>query len=264
MTHTKDTAYLNKPLLDIKQLSLTLQRRQLLTDIDLQLHAGQVTVLIGPNGAGKSTLFKCIAGEHSPRGHMHLFGRERALWSRQALARQLAVLPQQSGLLFPFLAQEVVSLGRIPHNSSERENLPIIEQAMQRAQVWHLREAPYPQLSGGEKQRVHFARILAQLTGSEKQRILLLDEPTSALDLGQQHLLLSEAHRLAADGCAVLVIVHDLNLAARYGDQLVLLHNGRIASVGCPEQVLTPANVEQYFGYKAQLLQSPDGHQVLV
>lgn len=251
-------------LLDIKQLSLSLQRRQLLTDINLRLHAGQVTVLIGPNGAGKSTLFKCISGEHSPYGQMRLFGRERALWSRQALARQLAVLPQQSGLQFPFLAHEVVSLGRIPHNSGERENLPIIKQAMQRAQVWHLCDAPYPRLSGGEKQRVHFARILAQLTGAEKQRILMLDEPTSALDLAQQHLLLTEARRLADDGCAVLVIVHDLNLAARYGDQLVLLHHGRIASMGSPEQVLTPANVEQYFGYKAQLMHSPAGHQVLV
>lgn len=255
---------MSEALLDIKQLSLTLQHRQLLTNINLQLDAGEVTALIGPNGAGKSTLFKCIAGEHSPCGKMRLFGRERALWSRQALARQLAVLPQQSGLQFPFLAHEVVSLGRIPHGSSEHENQPIIKQAMQQAQVWHLRDAPYPRLSGGEKQRVHFARILAQLTGNEKQRILLLDEPTSALDLGQQHVLLAEARRLADEGCAVLVIVHDLNLAARYGDQLVLLHNGTIASVGRPEQVLTPANVDHYFGYKAQLLQSPSGHQVLV
>ncbi|WP_417613968.1 heme ABC transporter ATP-binding protein [Oceanisphaera sp.] len=251
-------------LLDIKQLSLSLRHRQLLTDINLRLHAGQVTLLIGANGAGKSTLFKCIAGEHSPRGEMRFFGHERARWPRQALARQLAVLPQQSGLQFPFSAFEVVGLGRIPHNGSERENRPIIEQAMQRARVWHLRDAPYPRLSGGEKQRVHFARILAQLSGDEKQRILLLDEPTSALDLGQQHMLLTEARRLASEGCAVLVIVHDLNLAARYGDQLVLLHDGRIVSTGSPTRVLTPANVEQYFGYRARILHAPDGHQVLV
>lgn len=260
----KNRTHFEQPLVDIRQLSLTLARRPLLTDINLQLHAGQVTALIGPNGAGKSTLFKCIAGEHSPSGHLRLLGRERSQWPRQALARQLAVLPQQSGLQFPFLASEVVSLGRIPHQCSERENQPIIEQAMQQAQVWHLRDAPYPQLSGGEKQRVHFARVLAQLTGTDKQRILLLDEPTSALDLGQQHVLLSEAQRLAAEGCAVLVIVHDLNLAARYGDQLVLLDQGKIACIGTPETVLTPANVEQYFGYPAQLLRSPAGHQVLV
>ncbi|MGO1246016.1 MAG: heme ABC transporter ATP-binding protein [Oceanisphaera sp.] len=252
------------PLLDIQQLSLTINRNPLLNDINLQLLAGQVTVLIGANGAGKSTLFKCIAGEHSPKGSLSLFGRPRESWSRQALARQLAVLPQQSALQFPFLAYEVVSLGRIPHHSSEQENRPIIQQAMEQANVWHLRDAPYPRLSGGEKQRVHFARILAQLSGEPRPRILLLDEPTSALDLGQQHQLLSEAQQLASQGCAVLVIVHDLNLAARYGDQLVLLDNGQIASLGTPEQVLTPANVEQYFGYQAQLMQSPNGHQVLV
>ena len=251
-------------LLEITDLSLWIRGRNLLANINLQLHAGQVTVLIGANGAGKSTLFKCIAGEHQPCGLMRLFGRERAAWSRQALARQLAVLPQQSNLQFPFLAHEVVSLGRIPHHTSEHDNLPIIEQAMQRAQVWHLKDAPYPQLSGGEKQRVHFARILAQLSGSETARLLLLDEPTAALDLGQQHSLLQEAQRLATEGCAVLVIVHDLNLAARYGDQLVLLDAGEIASIGNPEQVLTTANVARYFGYQAQLLYSPAGYQVLV
>ncbi|MBO1518925.1 heme ABC transporter ATP-binding protein [Oceanisphaera pacifica] len=252
------------PLLDIQQLSLTINRNSLLSDINLQLVAGQVTALIGANGAGKSTLFKCIAGEHNPSGTLKVFGRPREQWSRQALARQLAVLPQQSALQFPFLAREVVSLGRIPHQSCERDNLPIIQQAMEQAKVWHLRDAPYPRLSGGEKQRVHFARILAQLAGEPRPRILLLDEPTSALDLGQQHQLLGEAQQLAAQGCAVLIIVHDLNLAARYADQLVLLDKGHIVSLGSPEQVLTPINVEQYFGYRAQLMQSPHGHQVLV
>lgn len=252
------------PLLEIQDLSLTLQKRTLLKNINLQLHAGQVTALIGANGAGKSTLFKCVAGEHTPSGELRFFGRPRAQWCRQALARQLAVLPQQSSLQFPFLAHEVVSLGRIPHASTARENQPIIEQCLRQAQVWHLRDAPYPRLSGGEKQRVHFARVLAQLVGPTPARLLLLDEPTSALDLGQQHSLLKEARRLASEGCAVLIIVHDLNLAARYGDQLALLDAGNMVALGTPEQVLTTANVEQYFGYQAQLLQSPLGHRVLV
>ena len=111
---------------------------------------------------------------------------------------------------------------------------------------------------------MHFARVLAQLASPKQARILLLDEPTAALDLGQQHGLLSEARRLAKSGCAVLVIVHDLNLAARYGDQLVLLDKGKIVSQGQPLQVLTPANVAQYFGYHASVLQSPAGYQVLV
>lgn len=255
---------MSEPLLELTNVSLTLQKRTLLANIHLQLKAGQVTALIGANGAGKSTLFKCVAGEHTPQGQVRLFGRERRQWCAKALAQQLAILPQQSSLQFPFLAHEVVSLGRIPHGSTEKENQPIIEQAMRQAQVWQLRDAPYPRLSGGEKQRVHFARVLAQLAGPKQARILLLDEPTSALDLGQQHGLLSEARRLANKGCAVLVIVHDLNLAARYGDQLVLLDKGKIVSQGCPLQVLTPANVAQYFGYHASVLQSPAGYQVLV
>ena len=255
---------MNKPLVEMVEMGLTLQRRPLLQNINLQLQPSEVTALIGANGAGKSTLFKCLAGEYQPSGQLHILGRTRQQWCRQALARQLAVLPQQSSLQFPFLAQEVVSLGRIPHASSKQENQPIIEQSMRQAQIWHLRHAPYPRLSGGEKQRVHFARVLAQLAGPSQARVLLLDEPTSALDLGQQHSLLRQARRLADQGYAILIIVHDLNLAARYGDRLMLLDKGKIVSQGSAEHVLSSANVAQYFGYQAQLLQSPQGHRVLV
>ncbi|WP_375057521.1 heme ABC transporter ATP-binding protein [Zobellella sp. DQSA1] len=250
--------------LELRHLSLRLQGKPLLADIYLRLHSGRVTVLLGPNGAGKSTLFKCIAGDLVAKGEIELFGRPRSLWPRQELARRLAVLPQQSGLQFPFLAREVVAMGRIPHDSRQQENNHMVESAMVRAQVWHLRDAPYPRLSGGERQRVHFARVLAQLQGEKQPKLLLLDEPTSALDLGQQHQLLQEARRLAAEGCAVLVIVHDLNLAARYGDHLVLMREGRISCEGGAERVLTPENVEHHFGYRARLLQSPEGHRVLV
>lgn len=250
--------------LHIHGLSLSINRRRLLSDIELELEAGRVTVLIGPNGAGKSTLFRAIAGEMKHEGELRLFDRPRAQWHQRELARRLAVLPQQSGLMFPFLAHEVVAMGRIPHDTLNRENERIVEACMQQANVWHLKEAAYPRLSGGEKQRVHFARVLAQLAGGPGQQLLLLDEPTSALDLGQQHGLLREARQLAAAGTAVLVIVHDLNLAARYGDQLVLMHNGRISCTGTAKQVLTPERVEKHFGYRAQLLQSPDGHAVLV
>lgn len=252
------------PPLQIHGLSLSVNRRPLLSDIELELEAGRVTVLIGPNGAGKSTLFRAIAGEMKHEGELRLFDRPRAQWHQRELARRLAVLPQQSGLMFPFLAHEVVAMGRIPHDTLNRENERIVEACMQQANVWHLKETAYPRLSGGEKQRVHFARVLAQLAGGPGQQLLLLDEPTSALDLGQQHGLLREARQLAAAGTAVLVIVHDLNLAARYGDQLVLMHNGRISCTGTAKQVLTPERVEKHFGYRAQLLQSPDGHAVLV
>lgn len=250
--------------LQIHDLSLSVNRRPLLSDIHLEIESGKVTVLLGPNGAGKSTLLHCIAGEMKHEGELRLLGRLREHWNKRELARRLAVLPQQSSLMFPFLAHEVVAMGRIPHDTLNQENQRIVETCMQQANVWHLRDAAYPRLSGGEKQRVHFARVLAQLAGEHGQQLLLLDEPTSALDLGQQHSLLKEARFLAAGGTAVLVIVHDLNLAARYGDRLVLMQDGRISCTGTPEQVLTPDRVEQHFGYRTQLLQSPDGHAVLM
>ncbi|WP_421219989.1 heme ABC transporter ATP-binding protein [Aeromonas jandaei] len=253
------------PLLTCSRLSLRRGQRQILDGLDLALHSGTLTTLLGPNGAGKSTLLKCLTGELPHEGTITLFGRERQLWDSSQLAHRLGVLPQSSSLNFPFLCEEVVAMGRLPHSEPARRKEEIVAAAMAHAGVEHLAKRLYPGLSGGERQRVQFARVLAQIwqapdspEQSEQPRLLLLDEPTSALDLKYQHQLLAMARALASRNTAVLVVLHDLNLAARYADRLVMLERGKLMADGTPGEVLTPELISRLYGYPAQVLHHPE------
>ena len=249
------------PLLECREISLTRGNRLILDCLDLSLQAGSLTALLGPNGAGKSSLLKCLTGELACQGSITLFGRERQSWAGNELAHRVGVLPQSSSLSFPFLCEEVVAMGRLPHSEPASRRDHIVRAAMAHAGVDHLAGRLYPGLSGGERQRVQFARVLAQIWQApdepQQPRLLLLDEPTSALDLKYQHQLLAMARALAGRHTAVLVVLHDLNLAARYADRLVMLAQGRLMADGAPAEVLTPALIERLYGYPAQVIHHP-------
>ncbi|MDX7834790.1 heme ABC transporter ATP-binding protein [Aeromonas caviae] len=255
------------PLLSCRGLRLSRGNRLILDSLDLDLHAGSLTALLGPNGAGKSSLLKCLTGELEHEGEIHLFGQTRRGWVDNALAHRVGVLPQSSSLSFPFLCEEVVAMGRLPHSEPASRRDEIVRAAMTHAGVDHLANRLYPGLSGGERQRVQFARVLAQiwqepspgrLPDPEQPRLLLLDEPTSALDLKYQHQLLTMARALAARNTAVLVVLHDLNLAARYADRLVMLEQGRLMADGSAGEVLTPALIARLYDYPAQVIHHPE------
>ena len=261
------------PLLTCQSVSLTRGNRLILDSLDLDLHGGSLTALLGPNGAGKSSLLKCLTGELAYEGSISLFGRERQGWAGDALAHRVGVLPQSSSLSFPFLCEEVVAMGRLPHSEPASRRDQIVQAAMTHAGVEHLAGRLYPGLSGGERQRVQFARVLAQiwqepspgrLSDLEQPRLLLLDEPTSALDLKYQHQLLTMARALAARNTAVLVVLHDLNLAARYADRLVMLEQGRLMADGSPAEVLTPELIARLYDYPAQVIHHPETGQPMV
>lgn len=260
-------------LLHCRQLSLSRGGRPILDRLDLSLQAGSLTALLGPNGAGKSSLLKCLTGELEHQGEIRLFGRERQEWAGTELAHRVGVLPQSSSLNFPFLCEEVVAMGRLPHSEPASRRDQIVRAAMTHAGVEHLAGRLYPGLSGGERQRVQFARVLAQiwqepspgrLPDPEQPRLLLLDEPTSALDLKYQHQLLTMARALATRNTAVLVVLHDLNLAARYADRLVMLEQGRLMADGSPSEVLTPALIARLYDYPAQVIHHPETGQPMV
>jgi iron complex transport system ATP-binding protein len=248
-------------LIEIEHLSIAFAEKPLLEKIQLEFACGQVSVLLGPNGCGKTSLLRAVCSELNFQGRVNLFSRPLADWYRSPaehlkLARRFGVLPQHSNLNFAFTCEEVVTLGLGPGSLSRAEQLRRVEQCMQRADVWHLRSRLFPSLSGGEKQRVQLARVLAQLTLAEpgEEKILLLDEPTSALDLKHQHQILQLARELALDNTAVVVVLHDLNLAARYGDRLIMLAEGGVRADGTPAQLLQPELVEQVYGYRGQLV----------
>ena len=256
--------------------------RQILSDIDLSLPAGQVIGVLGANGAGKSTLLAALAGELSPSaGRITLNGRPLSAWSVAELARCRAVLPQSPSLQFDLPVATVIGMGAYPHARHTRTGAPrtddsrdtaraaiaedqrILQRVLALADVQDLYERRYCHLSGGEQQRVHLARVLYQLLlarqGHDEYRVLMLDEPTASLDPRHQLHLLSAVHTLAhEENVAALVIVHDLNLAAGCCDRLLLLGQGRVAAFGTPAQVLTPDTLRQVYGVEATVLPHPN------
>ncbi|MDG1579912.1 heme ABC transporter ATP-binding protein [Pseudomonas sp. GOM6] len=237
-----------------------------LSGIDLALQPGEVLGVLGPNGAGKSTLLGALCGELAPsEGHVTLDERALGAWPGQERARRLAVLPQSSTLSFAFPVQEVVAMGRLPHDSGRVRDAEIVEAALHAADAEHLRGRSYLALSGGERQRVHLARVLAQLWPGGEGQVLLLDEPTSALDPLHQHTTLQAVRDFAGQGAAVLVILHDLNLAARYCDRILLLQNGRPHAFGTPDEVLQAEPLSAVFGLDVLIQRHPErGHPLIV
>lgn len=245
-------------VLSVRQASVQFGKHTILDNIDLDIRAGEVTALLGPNGAGKSTLLKLMCGEINSDSPLTYFAQSSSQWPSQALARHLGILPQHSSLSFPFLAHEVVELGALPLNVGQAESRDIAIHYMQLTDVAHLGERLYTSLSGGEKQRLHLARVLTQLHQSGERKILMLDEPTSALDLAHQHNTLHIARELATtQQAAVIVVLHDLNLAAQYADRMVILHNGKLVEDAAPWEALQPKLLERVYGFSAMVAKHP-------
>jgi len=251
-------------MLSADDLTVIRRQRAIVDRVSLDLSGSTLTGLIGPNGAGKSTLLHLLSGAMAPDdGRVSLDGRPLTEWSRAALARRRAVLPQASTLSFPFRALDVVLMGRAAHagvSTGERDASVALE-ALRAMDALHLVDRIYPTLSGGERQRVQLARVLAQIWPAETEvgagRVLLLDEPTNTLDLMHQHVLMRFARRLADEGVCVLAVLHDPNLAAQYADRVVVLDKGRVAADGPVAAVMTEATISDVFGLPVTVARHP-------
>ncbi len=250
-----------------ENLSLHLSGFDLLRNIDLTLESGKVNVLVGPNGAGKSSLLRVLTGEIKPsKGDVRINQQQLNDWSMQDRANLLAVLPQHSDLNFPFTAAEVVGLGRIPHKTGYAKDQAIIAEALALVDASYLQRRLYTQMSGGEKQRVQLARVLAQIWEPSElgEQFLVLDEPTAAFDLSHQQLTLSIVRQFAARGVGVLMVLHDLNLAARCADNLVVVNGGSIEASGAPDEVLTKELIYKVFDVQSVIAKHPVADTPLV
>lgn len=253
-------------MLCVENLQIRRGRKTVLENVTLELSPGEVLGVLGPNGAGKSTLLGALCGELSPeQGQVWLDRRALSEWSGAQRAQRLAVLPQISTLDFAFRVEEVVGMGRLPHQTGRARDDEIIAAALQAADVGHLSGRSYLALSGGERQRVHLARVLAQLWPGEAGQTLLLDEPTSMLDPLHQHTTLQAIRTFADRGAAVLVILHDLNLAARYCNRILLLEEGRPRALDTPAQVMRPEPLKAVFGLDVLVQSHPErGHPLII
>jgi ABC-type cobalamin/Fe3+-siderophores transport system ATPase subunit len=243
--------------LEIWNLTFQYSDYPVLEEISFQVGSGRLVGLVGPNGSGKSTLLQLISRSLAPtKGQVLLDGTPIEKINRKELARMLSVVSQSETCAFDFTVAEVVQLGRLPYlgpfGKEKVNDGTHIQKAMQDADVVHLAQRRIFELSGGEYQRVALARTLAQATP-----IMLLDEPTSSLDVNYQIHVLQLLKRLTAAGRAVLISLHDLNLAAQFCDRLIMLHNSRIYAEGTPESVLTAETIQTVYGIQATVAPHP-------
>jgi iron complex transport system ATP-binding protein len=255
-------------LLIAHDLHVTRQGRAVLQGVNVQARPGRVLALVGPNGAGKSSLLGALAGWIAPSlGEVTLDGKPLENWPAMALARRRAMLSQNVQLGFAFRVEEVVMLGRTPHGrrTPQTQDARIVEQALHLAQVTHLRGRNYLELSGGEQQRVQLARVLAQVWEKEEGPCwLLLDEPEAGLDIAHQYDMLRQMHLLSRKGYGVIVVLHDLNLAARYADEVAVLTQGRIVRLGTPDYALDSQALSKVYKLALDRLPMREGGWVLV
>jgi iron complex transport system ATP-binding protein len=226
--------------------------REVLRGISISIPSGQMLTITGPNGAGKSTLLSILAGlRRDYEGICRLDGREVRDWSRRKFAQQVAVVPQSLQMEFPFTAEQVVTMGRTPFCNGlfeSPQDHDAVARAMQITDTTRFGARDFRSLSGGERQRVVLASALAQTP-----RVLLLDEPTTFLDPEHQLGLLRILRELADGGMLVITVTHDLNLAAAYSDQLLMLREGDLIASGSAAEVVDPEIIRSVFSVDAQI-----------
>lgn len=244
--------------LRVHGLNLTFDSAPILDGVNFSLQDGDMVALLGPNGAGKTTLMRCISRALEPaKGTVFLSGRDIVNLNPREIARQMAVVPQDTGIDFDFTVEEVIRMGRYPHENGFRKNQTdhesIVRSSMELTGISHLRHRSAAILSGGERQRMVIARALCQQPG-----ILLLDEPTSNLDIGYQWGMLDIVLRLnRKEKVTVIAAIHDLNLATLFFRRFILLARGKILAIGSAEEVLTEENILASYGVQASLFRHP-------
>lgn len=249
-----------KKAISVKGMSHYYDTTRVLKNISFCVQKGDFFIIIGPNGSGKTTLMKAILKiEKSSWSRLEIFDRPINKYTRKALARTIAFVPQMTDIDFPFTVVEVVLMGRSPHTGllglEQEKDISIANQAMAFTGIEHLANRRLDQLSGGERQRVFIARSICQQT-----EIILLDEPTASLDLAHQIRVMDLMEKLKEEEETTIIMVsHDVNLAAMYGDRILLLKNGEIVCSGTPGEVLDFKTLEQAYGCTLLVDENPLG-----
>lgn len=238
-------------MLEIKNLGFGYNSERVLKDISFNIKKGEFVSIIGPNGSGKSTLLKTLNGLYKiDNGTILLDGKELNKYKSRDMARSIALVPQDTNVSYEFTVEEIVMMGRHPYKGrfdrEDEDDLNIIYESMRLTNTFNLKERLITEISGGERQRVFIARALAQ-----KSSVILLDEPTSHLDINHQMDVLNLLRDLNKEqGITIVLVIHDINLAARYSDWIILLKNGVILGKGTPNEVITSENVEMTYDIK--------------
>ncbi len=258
-------------MLKAEHLSFRIGPKTLIDDVSLTLAPGEFTMVLGPNGAGKSTLLKLLTGTETPQQGQVWYGDQPLNAIPLAtLAKQKAVLSQLLSLPFDLSVTDVVMMGRYPYFNltPTHQDKQIVDDCLEAVGMMAFKTRAFASLSGGEKQKVHLARVLTQLyrqANDQSTKYLFLDEPISALDIHYQHQILGLVRGLASQNMIVFVIVHDINLALQYAQTVILMHESRIYGMGRPEDVLTETAIETVFKLRPYFMTHPEtGRRVMI
>jgi len=258
-------------VLSVKNLCLLTGDTRILEDVSFSLPEKNILAVIGPNGAGKSSLLKGLSSDDSgglyrSGGEVRFVGDLPGKNQLRHRSQHIAILPQHSLLNFPFLVEEVIGLGRLPHDTGTQRNKEIVLAVARQLDVENLLSRTYTSLSGGEKQRTQLARVLAQIWEpvDAKPRMLFLDEPLNSLDIGHQLQVMEILKSVAHQGVSIVTVLHDINIAARFADQLLALKNGRQLLFGSVEEVLKKTTLEQLYDVAVDFVHHTSSDRPLV
>lgn len=238
-------------VLEANRIVYSYSRKPVVNDVSLEVKKGEFLSIIGPNGSGKSTLLKTLSHIYVPdSGEINLMGKSLDTYNRKEIAQRISMVPQDTSLDFEFTVEEVVLMGRHPFLGrfarEDSKDMDLAYEAMERTNTLHIKDRLITEISGGERQRVFIAKSLAQNTS-----VMLLDEPTSHLDINHQIEILDLLKRLNSEKeLAIVLVIHDINLASRYSDRILLMKDGEIIAQGSPEAVITPENIENTYGMR--------------
>jgi len=244
-------------MIEVKNLSYQAGTKKILDGASFNLVSGEMMAVIGANGAGKSTLLKLLCREiEATSGSIKFNGKDIASYSVHDMAMLRAVLTQHNTVSVMFTVKELVMMGRYPHfeNRPSAHDVEVVDKAMEETGITHLSSRDYNTLSGGEQQRVQLARVIAQIY-DRPNAFLFLDEPTNGLDLLYQQQILQLARNMANRGYIVISILHDINFASQYADQILMLKNGKTVALGAPLRVINCENIHEAFSIKVKLME---------
>ncbi len=247
-------------ILKAKNLSSSHRHIKILDAIDLQVNAGEMLIIIGPNGAGKSTLLNKLANETARKEDAILFKDKQFVeWDARDLAHHKAKFSQSHSSEIGLQVKDIVLMGRYPYFDAtpDHEDLLIVEQAMKATEVFESKERQYNTLSGGEKQRVHLARVLAQLQNGLEAKLAFFDEPLNNLDVRHQYHILETIRQFTDKGNSAILVLHDLNLAAEFADKVLLLKNGKLVAHGLPEHIFQEDIISKSYNFPCSICRNP-------
>jgi len=249
-------------MLRTENISFSVGKKQILKNVSASFLPGEFNMILGPNGSGKSSFLKIFSGEINKFQGTVLYDDKKIKELRkEELAKKRAVMSQQADLGFPLLVEEVVMMGRYPHFTfnPNKKDITICSEVIERMNLVEFKERNYLTLSGGEKQRVQYARVLAQVweKPTDSYRYLFLDEPLNSLDISYQHEFLQVAVELIKDHTVLIAVMHDINLAAHYADNLFFFKEGELVVHGKPKDILSAAMIEKVFNIKTTVIENP-------